>query len=113
MNEYITRGRNRRLAARRSCLLGVRYRAQGGEWRAATVTDVSSKGCRLRIGEDLERGAALELAFEAPLKDGSTSPQLEVPATVTWSRPEGLSRHVGLEFPRERPEIEELLRAIR
>lgn len=113
MNEYITRGRNRRLAARRSCLLGVRYRCGDGEWRQASVTDVSSRGCRLRIGEDLVHGSAVSLAFDAPLHDGSTSPQVDVESTVTWVRLEGLSRMVGLEFARSVPEIEDLLRVIR
>ena len=43
---------NRRITARKACLLTVRYQANG-DWRPATAMDLSPYGCRLRVGEDV------------------------------------------------------------
>ena len=64
---------NRRLTARKACLLTVRYKT-AKDWHPATCMDLSRDGCRLRLGEDLERGSSLILLFEAPLADGARSP---------------------------------------
>ena len=68
---------NRRLTARKACLLTVRYRT-AKDWHPATCMDLSRDGCRLRLGEDLARGSAVTLLFEAPLADGARSPSVEV-----------------------------------
>src|SRR5947209_2142952 len=54
---------NRRLASRTACRLTARYRT-GKEWRGATAMDLSTRGCRLRVGEDLDRGGTVSVAFE-------------------------------------------------
>ena len=88
---------NRRLTARRACKLTVRYRSDEG-WHPATAMDLSHKGCRLRLGEDLARGMALTVVFETP-EDKSNAPlEVEVEGTVIWSRREGLSHQVGIHF---------------
>jgi hypothetical protein len=88
---------NRRITARKACLLTVRYRANG-DWRPATAMDISPYGCRLRVGEDIPRGAALTVAFEAPIRDGARAASVEVPGTAIWARLEGLSYQVGVHF---------------
>src|SRR5512139_2199812 len=88
---------NRRITARRACLLTVRYRANG-EWRPATAMDLSPYGCRLRVGEDVPRGAIVAVLFETPIRDGSRSTSVEVPGRAMWARLEGLSFQVGVHF---------------
>lgn len=88
---------NRRITARKACLLTVRYRAHD-EWRPATAMDLSPYGCRLRVGEDIARGAAVAVAFEAPIQDGARQFAVEVPGTAIWARLEGLSYQVGVHF---------------
>ncbi len=88
---------NRRITSRRACLLVVRYRAQS-EWRPATAMDISPHGCRLRVGEDLGKGAKVTVLFEAPLRDGAQAAAMEVPGSVQWSRLEGLSYQAGGHF---------------
>jgi hypothetical protein len=59
--------------------------------------DLSLKGCRLRLGEDLPRGLTLAVAFETP--EGKGTPlEVEVTGQVIWSRREGLSHQVGIHF---------------
>ena len=72
---------NRRVTARLACQLTVRYRLDK-QWHPATAMNLSPHGCRLRLGEDLERGAAVTLAFEAPLRDGAKALFLEMKGTV-------------------------------
>jgi hypothetical protein len=88
---------NRRITARKACLLTVRYRGDG-DWRPATAMDLSPYGCRLRVGEDIPRGAAVSVIFEAPIQDGARTPSVEVPGTAMWARLEGLSYQVGVHF---------------
>jgi hypothetical protein len=88
---------NRRLTARKACLLTVRYLFKD-EWHPTTAMDLSPHGCRLRVGEDLPRGVQVKVAFEAPLKDGARAAAVEVAGLVMWSRLEGLSYQAGLHF---------------
>jgi hypothetical protein len=96
---------DRRSVARRACRLIVRYRT-AGPWHPATAVDVSARGCRLRVGEPLERGASVDLAFARP---GPASEDVRVQGKVTWCRPEGLSHQAGLHFPEPFETIEALL----
>lgn len=102
---------NRRLSARRACLLTVRYRA-AKDWHPATVVNISSTGCRLRLGQDLERGAKVGVQFDTPLRDGATSLHAEVDGTVSWSRSEGLSFQVGIHFNSSTAGLQELLESL-
>ena len=88
---------NRRITARKACLLTVRYKANG-DWRPATAMDLSRYGCRLRVGEDVPRGIDVAVVFEAPIRDGARSAQVEVPGRAIWARLEGLSYQVGVHF---------------
>ena len=88
---------NRRITARKACLLKVSYRANG-DWRPATAMDLSPYGCRLRVGEDIERGSTVAVAFETPIQDGARTTSVEVPGTAIWTRLEGLSFQVGVHF---------------
>jgi hypothetical protein len=86
--------------------LTVRYRA-GTEWRGATAMDLSTRGCRLRVGEDLLRGGAVTVAFE-----GEGAPAFEVPGQVIWCRREGLSYQAGIHFATAPDALEAILTAI-
>ena len=88
---------NRRITARKACLLRVSYRVNG-DWRPATAMDLSPYGCRLRVGEDIERGARVVVSFETPIQDGARAASVEVPGTAMWARLEGLSHQVGVHF---------------
>jgi hypothetical protein len=105
------RGHNRRITARRACLLTVHYRLNG-EWRPATAMDLSPYGCRLRVGEDIDRGVAMSVMFEVPLRDGARSPAVEVPGTSIWARLEGLSFQVGVHFAGQPGGLLEILAAL-
>lgn len=100
---------NRRLTARRACKLTVRYRSSEKAWHPATAMDLSHKGCRLRLGEDLARGTELTVAFEAPEDKGGASLEVEVPGQVIWSRLEGLSHQVGIHFDEAPPALSAIL----
>lgn len=89
---------NRRLTARRACKLTVRYRSGHDGWHPATAMDLSHKGCRLRLGEDLPRGTDLTVAFEASEDKGGAPLEVEVSGQVIWSRREGLSHQAGIHF---------------
>jgi len=71
--------------------------------------DVSPRGCRLRLGEELDRGRGVQLRFTAPAGVEVAPRQVEVPGEVVWSRLEGLSFQAGLHFPAESAELAELL----
>jgi hypothetical protein len=88
---------NRRITARKACLLTVRYRATG-DWRPATAMDLSPYGCRLRVGEDVDRGSDVAIVFEAPAVGGDRSAPVEVPGRAIWARLEGLSYQIGVHF---------------
>lgn len=97
---------NRRLTSRRACRLTVRYRA-GADWRGATAMDLSLRGCRLRVGEDLPRGASVSVAFE-----GEGTPPVEVSGQVIWCRREGLSYQAGIHFAAPPAALEAILTGI-
>jgi hypothetical protein len=105
------RRENRRLTSRRACLLIVRYKV-ADQWHPATVLDLSADGCRLRLGQDLARDALVSLQFETPLRDGSTALNAEVGGVVSWSRREGLSYQVGIQFIADVPALQDLLTAL-
>jgi hypothetical protein len=102
---------NRRLEARRACLLTVRYRRKK-DWRPATAMDISTAGCRLRLGEDLATGSELTVMLERPADEGATPASVEVPGVVMWSRLEGLSHQAGIQFRGQRQGLDEILRAL-
>jgi hypothetical protein len=102
---------NRRLTARRACLLIVRYKVDQ-HWHPATVLNLSAQGCRLRLGQDLARGTRVGLLFETPLRDGATALNAEVEGCVTWSRLEGLSHQVGIQFSSDARALQDLLEAL-
>lgn len=98
---------NRRLTSRRACRLTVRYRT-GADWRGATAMDLSDRGCRLRVGEDLPRGGAVTVAF-----GGEDTPPVEVAGQVIWCRREGLSYQAGIHFAAAPPDaLEAVLNGI-
>jgi hypothetical protein len=97
---------NRRLTARRACKLTVRYRSEQG-WHPATAMDLSQKGTRLRLGEDLARGIAVMVAFETP--EGAQPIEVEIPGQVIWSRREGLSYQAGIHFDEVPEALSEIL----
>lgn len=100
---------NRRLTARRACKLTVRYRSNEG-WHPATAMDLSQKGCRLRLGEDLARGTALTVVFETPEGDKGGAPlEVKVEGAVIWSRREGLSHQAGIHFEEAPPTLSAIL----
>jgi len=95
---------NRRITARKACLLTVRYRADG-DWRPATAMDLSPYGCRLRVGEDVPRGAAVAVVFQTPLRGETKGTSVEVPGRAIWGRLEGLSYQVGVHFEDSPPTL--------
>jgi hypothetical protein len=102
---------NRRITARKACLLTVRYKANG-DWRPATAMDISPYGCRLRVGEDVPRGAAVAVVFKTPTKDGAEGTAVEVPGRAIWGRLEGLSFQVGVHFEDSPAGLVEVLSAL-
>jgi hypothetical protein len=60
--------------------------------------DLSPYGCRLRVGEDIDRGSTVAVVFEIPIQDGARTAAVEVPGTAIWARLEGLSYQVGVHF---------------
>jgi len=103
---------NRRVSARRACLLTVRYKAAGKAWHPATVLNLSQSGCRLRLGEHLPGGSKVSVLFETPLSDGATALAAEVPGVVMWSHVEGLSHQAGIHFDDAPSALQDLLNAI-
>jgi PilZ domain len=98
---------NRRLTARRACKLTVKYRSGDG-WHPATAMDLSHKGCRLRLGEDLARGGEVTVVFETP-DTGGAGLEVEIPGQVIWSRREGLSHQAGIHFADPPPALSTIL----
>jgi hypothetical protein len=112
MTETVDTSRsNRRITARKACLLTVRYKANG-DWRPATAMDISPYGCRLRVGEDVPRGAAVAVVFETPDRDGAEGAAVEVPGRAIWGRLEGLSFQVGVHFEDSPSGLLEVLSAL-
>jgi hypothetical protein len=99
-------GIDRRSATRRACRLGARYRV-GAAWHPATLVDLSARGCRLRIGEDLARGAAVRVQLSAP----RAAAPVELEGSVIWCRLEGLSHQAGVHFEDPPPDLMDLLDA--
>jgi hypothetical protein len=101
---------NRRLSARFACRLTVSY-TTGAEWHPATGMDLSSTGCRLRLGEDLGRGHSLRVRFEHAGADGV--PLLaELEGTVIWTRLEGLSYQAGAQFTSDHAHLHRILETL-
>ncbi len=111
MSDAGTQRGNRRLSARRACRLTVRYKLEGG-WHPATAMDLSHRGCRLRVGEDLPRGRDVVVGFEAPISDQRTAIEVEVDGTVIWSRREGLSHQAGVLFNGTPEALQEILNSL-
>jgi len=112
MSETIdTAPSNRRITARKACLLTVRYKASAG-WRPATAMDLSPYGCRLRVGEDVARGSEVAVIFETPKSEGARGPAVEVPGLAIWGRLEGLSYQVGVHFEDPPAGLLEILAAL-
>ena len=101
---------NRRLTARLACHIVVRYRTDGAD-HPATAVDLSNRGCRLRVGQDLARGTQL-MVFLQPPRDAAKPMEVAVPGTVVWCRSEGLSHQVGLAFTAEPPALQEILASV-
>jgi PilZ domain len=103
-------GGNRRVTARWACRLAAFYQVKE-HWRPSTAIDVSRLGCRLRLGESLPRGAAVNVRLVCIEKrETEDEPRrVEIPGKVVWSRLEGLSYQCGIRFVREADEIEQLV----
>ncbi len=80
--------------------------------RSAARSPLSRSGCRLRLGEDLERGALIRLLLESPPSAAGTSARAEVGGRVIWSRLEGLSYQVGIQFPEVPANLDDVLVAL-
>lgn len=91
------------MTIRHVCHLQVDYRA-GREWRRATVLDVSLKGCRLRVGEELARAASVSVRL-THVGTGGRTLSAQVDGIVIWSRAEGLSHQAGIHFSEEPAEL--------
>jgi hypothetical protein len=89
----------------------VRYR-QREDWHPALAMDLSFRGCRLRLGEDLARGSSVVVVFEMPAKGGGPVQAVELEARVIWSRLEGLSYQAGMLFLSEPPALHEILASL-
>jgi len=100
-------GIDRRASTRRACLVGARYRVATG-WHPATLVDLSARGCRLRIGEDLARNAVVKVELSAKAAVGTP---VELSGTVVWCRLEGLSHQAGVHFDEAPPDLMTLLDA--
>jgi hypothetical protein len=106
MEDSPENGIDRRGSTRRACLLGARYRV-GAAWHPATLVDLSARGCRLRIGEDLPRGAAVRVELSPR---GAPAP-VDLTGSVMWCRLEGLSHQAGVHFENAPADLMELLDA--
>lgn len=102
---------NRRLQARHACRLNVRYRNKK-DWHPATAMDLSEEGCRLRLGEDLERGSELSVLLERLVSDGADGLSVEVKGVVMWSRLEGLSHQAGIQFRGQPDGLHDIISAL-
>lgn len=102
---------NRRLTARRTCHLAVKYGLKGA-WHPAIVMDVSANGCRLRLGEDLPRGAVVGVRLECPPNLENAPHEVELSGQVIWTRLEGLSYQAGLHFESTPIGLHEIIAAL-
>jgi hypothetical protein len=50
--------------------------------------------------------------FQTPLRDGATALHAEVEGTVSWSRSEGLSYQVGIQFRSPGAALDDLLESL-
>jgi len=101
---------NRRLSARVACRLQVGYLSGSSTvWHPATGMDLSNAGCRLRLGEDLSRGSDIRVRIESS-EAGDGNLAAELAGHVIWSRLEGLSYQVGIQFTSDDPNLHEMLR---
>ncbi len=104
---------NRRLVARKACLLTASYEFKK-QWHPATAMDLSRRGCRLRLGEHLARDARVMVQLECTPKGGEETPpdapprRLVAEGSVVWSRREGLSYQCGIRFLEEQALVDEL-----
>jgi hypothetical protein len=99
---------NRRLVARRACLLSASYQVKN-QWHPATAMDLSRRGCRLRLGENLAREARVMVQLECTRPGVEAEPRrLLAQGSVVWSRREGLSYQCGILFIEDQPQVEEL-----
>jgi PilZ domain len=106
----LARGVNRRLTARVTCQLQAAYRGGVGAWHPATAMDLSRRGCRLRLGEELARGSHASVRFShVSPNGGGVVVSAEVGGAVMWSRLEGLSYQAGIHFPDDSQSLLELL----
>jgi hypothetical protein len=71
--------------------------------------DLSAQGCRLRLGERLQRGQKIRVVLECV--ESEKNMHVDVPGEVVWSRLEGISHQVGIRFLKAAPELEVLLNA--
>jgi PilZ domain-containing protein len=106
MEDSPDNGIDRRSSTRRACLVVARYRVGTG-WHPATLVDLSARGCRLRIGEDLARGAAVRVELSPR---GASAP-VDLTGSVMWCRLEGLSHQVGVHFDDPPDDLASLLDA--
>jgi hypothetical protein len=111
MSETSSTRTNRRLTARHACHLTVRYRLDG-DWHPATAMDLSMRGSRLRLGEDLPRETLVTVAFESPRGADGRTLEVEVAGSVIWSRREGLSFQAGIHFQDSPDALEQILNAV-
>ena len=66
----------------------------GAGGHPAPLVDLPARGCRLRIGEDLPRGAAVRVE----LSPRGTPAPVDLTGSVMWCRLEGLSHQAGVHF---------------
>jgi hypothetical protein len=74
--------------------------------------DLSRNGCRLRVGEDLPRSSDFTVLFERSATSGQDPLKVEVPGNVIWSRLEGLSYQVGIQFTTESDGLDDILNSL-
>lgn len=111
MTEVSATRSNRRLYARHACHFTVRYKV-GKDWHPATAMDLSGRGCRLRLGEDLARNLPVKVAFESPPIEGGGTLEVEVAGHVIWSRREGLSYQAGIHFSETPDSLDRILSTV-
>ena len=80
--------------------------------RISKALDLSRKGCRLRLGEELTRGLQVIVRLSHLPTDGGSPLSAEVAGDVIWSRLEGLSYQTGIHFYDDPPSLLGLLVAL-
>jgi hypothetical protein len=99
---------NRRLTARTACQLSVCYEREG-RVHPAMVLDLSTHGCRLRIGEAVQRGRVLKVLFEMPGDGANANMRTVIEGHIIWSRYEGISHQCGIQFDQPFERFSELV----